>query len=253
MLRALIRLYPGDSWLLAAALVVLTAGWALALAWAPPDRYQGDAQRLMYVHVPTAWSALGLLALAAAAAGRHLWKRTPASDRLSRAAIETGLLFGLVALALGMVWGRPVWGVWWAWDPRLTTTAILLVLYAGVLGLRRAIEDPARRGVVSAAATLIAFVDVPIVHQSVVWWQSLHQQPTVLRLGAPTIAGSMLAVLLVNALGMSLLAGWLVMRRVRIARLEATVEDRELRARLERARPLAPPSPVRLREGRSGV
>lgn len=252
MLRLFVRIYPGDRRLLGASLAVLAAGWALGLAWVEPDRYQGDAQRLMYVHVPAAWAALSLLALAAAAAVRHLWKRTPASDRLSRAAIETGLVFGVLTLALGMIWGRPVWGVWWAWDPRLTTTAILLVLFAGVLGLRRAIDDPARRGLVSAAATLVAFVDVPIVDRSVVWWQSLHQQATVLRLGAPTIAGSMLAVLLINAAGMSLLAGWIAMRRVRVARLEATVEDRELRERVARARPLAPPSPVRLREGSSG-
>lgn len=253
MLRLLIRVYPGDRWLLGVALVLLGAGWALGLAWVPPDRYQGEAQRLMYVHVPAAWSALGLFALAAGAAARHLWKRTPGSDRLSRAAIETGLLFGALTLALGMVWGRPVWGVWWAWDPRLTSTAVLLVLFAGVLGLRRAIEDPARRAVVSAAATLLAAVDLPIVHQSVVWWQSLHQRPTLLRLGAPTIAGSMLFVLLLNTLAMSLLAGWLVLRRVRIARLEATVDDRLLRERLARARPLAPPAPARLREGSRGV
>lgn len=253
MLRAFVRLYPGDRWLLAAALGLLGAGWTLALWWVPPDRVQGQAQRLMYVHVPAAWSALGLLSVAAAAALRHLWKRTPASDRLSRAAIEVGLLFGTLTLLLGMVWGRPVWGVWWAWDPRLTTTAILLVLYAGVLGLRRAIEDPVRRGLVSAAASLLAFVDVPIVHQSVVWWQSLHQGASVLRLGAPTIASSMLAVLLLNAAGMSLFAGWLVLRRIRLARLEATVEDRILRGRLARARPLSPPSPTRLRAGQRGV
>jgi heme exporter protein C len=253
MLRAFVRLYPGDRRLLAAALALLAVGWVLGLAWAPPDRLQGDAQRLMYVHVPAAWNALGLLTLAAAASAWHLWRRTALSDRLARAAIETGLLFGMLALVLGMVWGRPVWGVWWTWDPRLTTTAILLLVFAGVLGLRRAIEDPARRGVVSAAATLVSFVDVPIVHQSVVWWESLHQDATVLRLGEPTIAGSMLTVLLVNALAMGLLAAWILMRRIRLARLETTVDDRALRERLARARPLSPPSPARLREGRTHV
>ncbi len=247
MLRTFVRLYPGDRALLGAGLVVVAAGWILGLAWVAPDRVQGDAQRLMYVHVPAAWSALGLLTLAAAAAVRHLWKRTAFSDHLSRAAIEIGLVFGVLTLALGMIWGRPVWGVWWAWDPRLTTTAILIVLFAGVLGLRRAIDDPARRGVVSAAATLVAFVDVPIVERSVAWWQSLHQEATVLRLDGPTIEASMLLVLLVNALGIGLLAGWMVMRRIRLARLEATVDDRALRDRLARARPLDPPSPARLR------
>lgn len=247
MFRLVVRIYPGDRRLLAAALMVLAVGWVLGLLWVPPDRLQGDAQRLMYVHVPAAWSGLALFTVAAAASARHLWKRTPASDRLARAAIETGLLFGVLALALGMLWGRPVWGVWWTWDPRLTTTAILLVLFAAVLAMRRVIDDADRRARIAAVATLVAFVDVPIVHQSVEWWQSLHQGATVARLGKPTIAGSMLATLLVNLVGVTLLATWLVVRRIRVARLEATAEDRELRARLARARPLAPPSPARLR------
>lgn len=249
MIKRLIRIYPGDRVLLAAAVAALAAGWLLALLWAPPDRFQGDVQRLMYVHVPAAWSALGLFTLALAASVRFLWKRSLAADRLAHASVEVGLLFTALTLVLGSLWGRPVWGVWWTWDPRLTTTAILFVLFAGYLALRRLIDDPLRRATISAAVAIVAFADVPIVHWSVTWWQSLHQGPTVARLGEPKIGGLMLAALLVNTLAASLIAGWLVMRRIRLARLEATAADRLLRERLAAASPLAPISPRELLRG----
>lgn len=247
MIRRIIRWYPGDRALLAAALVTLGVGWLMALAWAPPDRFQGDVQRLMYVHVPAAWSALGLFTVAFLASVRVLWKRSLAADRLAHASVEVGLLFTGLTIVLGAIWGRPVWGVWWTWDPRLTTTAILFVLFAGYLALRRMLEDAVRRATVSAAVAIVAFADVPIVHWSVTWWRSLHQEASVARLGEPALADSMLATLLVNALAASLLAGWLVMRRVRLARLELTAEDRHLRERLAEASPLAPIAPGELR------
>lgn len=248
-MRRLIRVYPGDRALFAASLVALAVGWLLALVLAPPDRFQGDVQRLMYVHVPAAWSALGLFTVALAASVRFLWKRSLAADRLAQAAVEVGLLFTALTLLLGSLWGRPVWGVWWTWDPRLTTTAILFVLFAGYLALRRLFDDPLRRATISAAVAIVAFADVPIVHWSVTWWQSLHQGPTVARLGEPKIGGLMLAALLVNTVAVSLVAGWLVMRRIRLARLEATVADRRLRERLAEASPHAPISPRELLRG----
>lgn len=247
MIRTFVRWYPGDPWLLAAAVATLAAGWALALAWAPPDRFQGDVQRLMYVHVPAAWNALALFTVAFLASVRVLWKRSLAADRLAHAAVEVGLLFTALTLALGSLWGKPVWGVWWTWDPRLTTTAILFVLFAGYLALRRMFDDPLRRATVSAAVAIVAFADVPIVHWSVTWWESLHQGPTVARLGEPALDGAMLVALLVNALAASLLAGWLVMRRIRLARLEATAEDRLLRERLAAASPQIAIAPRELR------
>lgn len=232
MTRLVLRLYPGDRALLAAALVLLAAGWAMGLAWVPPDRFQGDVQRLMYVHVPAAWAALALFTVAFGAAVRVLWRRTANADHLLHAAVEVGVVFLALALALGALWGRPVWGVWWAWDPRLTTSAVLLAVFSGTLGLRRLIDDPRRRATVSAAVTVVAFALVPVVHWSVVWWRSLHQGPSVLRPDGPAMAGSMLATLLVNAIAATLLASWLVMRRVRLARLEARDENRRLRERL---------------------
>lgn len=246
-MRRLLRLYPGDRPLLAASLATLAAGWLMALAWVPADGFQGDVQRLMYVHVPAAWTALGLFTVAFLASVRVLWRRSLSADHLAHAAIEAGVLFTALTLLLGALWGRPVWGVWWTWDPRLTTTAILLVLFLGYLALRAVFEDPQRRATVSAAVAVVSFGIVPVVHWSVVWWRSLHQGPTVLRLDGPALDGTMLATLLVNALAASLLAAWLVMRRVRLSRLEMRAENRELRGRIAEASPLVPVSPRELR------
>lgn len=247
MTARLLRLYPGDRTLLGAALVTLAAGWALALGWAPPDRFQGDLQRLMYVHVPLAWAAFGLFLIAFLASVRVLWRGSVAADHLAHASVEVGLVLLGLALALGALWARPVWGVWWTWDPRLTTTAILMVLFAGYLALRRTFEDPRRRATVSAAVGIVAFAQVPIVHWSVSWWRGLHQTASVARLGQPSLAPEMLLTLLVNVLAMSLLAGWLVMRRMRLERLEARRDNRRLRAQLAAASPLAVTSPRELR------
>ena len=248
-MRLLFRLYPGDRGLLAVALALLAAGWVMALGWAPPDRFQGEVQRLMYVHVPAAWAALALFSVAFAAAVRVLWRRTVNADHLMHAAVEVGVLFLALALVLGALWGRPVWGVWWAWDPRLTTSAVLLATFSGMLGLRRLLEDPARRAAVSAAVTVVGFALVPVVHWSVLWWRSLHQGPSVLRPDGPAMAGSMLATLLVNAVGVTVLAGWLVMRRIRLSRLEAREQNRRLRERLASRAPAADLKPRELLRG----
>lgn len=247
MTRRLLRLYPGDGALLGAALVLLATGWAMGLLWAPADRVQGDLQRLMYVHVPAAWAALSLFTVAFAASVRVLWKRSLSADHLALASVQAGVLFAALTIASGALWGRPVWGVWWTWDPRLTSTAVLLALFLGVLALRGAFDDPERRATVSAAVTIVAFAMVPIVHWSVVWWRSLHQEPSVLRAGGPTMEGAMLATLLVTTLAVTLLAGWLVMRRMRLARLEMRAENRRLRERLAEASPLVSLSPRELR------
>ena len=216
-MRRLVRWYPGDRALLVAALATLAVGWALALVWVPPDRFQGDVQRLMYVHVPAAWNALALFTVAFLASVRVLWKRSLAADRLAHAAVEVGLLFTALTLALGSLWGKPVWGVWWTWDPRLTTTAVLFVLFAGYLALRRATLDPTVRARRAAVFGLLAFAQVPIVHMSVIWWRALHQPPTVLRPGDPTIDHVMLAALLLNVVAFTLVFLVLLRSRMRLA------------------------------------
>jgi heme exporter protein C len=203
-----------------ATLAGLAATAAIGLFVVPPDATQGDVQRLMYVHVPAAWVtflAFGVVFLASVAylkTGRIQW------DRVAAASAEIGVQFCALTLVLGSLWGRPVWGTWWTWDPRLTTTAVLLLIYVGYLSLRKVADSPARRAKWSAVIGVIGFIDVPIVHESVVWWRSLHQQATVLRLGAPTIAGSMLATLLLGFATFSLAYGYLMAVRMRVGRLE---------------------------------
>ena len=203
-----------------ATLVGLTATVVIGLFVVPPDATQGDVQRLMYMHVPAAWvtfMAFGVVFVASVAylkTGRMQW------DRAAAASAEIGVLFCVLTIVLGSLWGRPVWGTWWTWDPRLTTTAALLLIYVGYLSLRKVADSPARRAKWAAVIGVIGFIDVPIVHQAVVWWRSLHQQATVLRLGAPTIAGSMLATLLLAFAAFSLAYGYLMAVRMRVGRLE---------------------------------
>jgi heme exporter protein C len=204
----------------AAAAAGLAATVVIGLFVVPPDAAQGDVQRLMYVHVPAAWVAFlsfGVVFLASAAylkTGRIQW------DRVAAASAEIGVQFCALTIVLGSLWGRPVWGTWWTWDPRLTTTVVLLLIYVGYLSLRKVADSPARRARWSAVVGVVGFIDVPIVHMSVVWWRSLHQEATVLRAGAPTIADSMLATLLLAFVAFSLAYGYLMAVRMRVGRLE---------------------------------
>ena len=199
---------------------LVVVGLVLGLVVAPSDALQGDLQRLMYVHVPAAWVAY--LAFLVTLVGSVGWLRTRNArwDRLAASSAEVGVLFTGLTLVLGAVWGKPVWGVWWTWDPRLVTTALLFVVYLGYLALRRATDDPTLRSRRSAILGIVAFVQVPIVHLSVVWWRTLHQPPTVLRPGDPTIDHTMLAALLVNLLALTVVFAVLVRRRIDLARME---------------------------------
>lgn len=195
----------------------------LGLAVAPPDRVQGDAQRLMYLHVPTAWVAYLAFGVTAIASVLFLIPKTrsPRWDRIGAASAEAGVIFTALTILLGALWGRPVWGVWWTWDARLVTTVVLLFLYLGYLALRRIPSDPDVRARRSAVAALIAFADVPIVHFSVVWWRTLHQQPTVLNPELnPQIEGIMAATLLLGVVAFTALFVLIVSLRYRLAAME---------------------------------
>lgn len=210
----------GERILAISALAAVVVSAVLSLVVAPPDAVQGEVQRLMYVHVPSAWLAyLSFLvvligSVAYLRTGRIRW------DRVAVASAEIGVLFTALAIALGALWGKPVWGTWWTWDPRLTTTAVLLLIYLGYLALRRITDNPSQRARWSAVLGIVGFIDVPIVHLSVVWWRSLHQEPTVLRLGGPEIHGSMLAALLVGVGAFTLVYAYLMTVRLRVGRLE---------------------------------
>jgi heme exporter protein C len=213
------------------ALAALGASAVLSLAISPPDVQQGDLVRLMYVHVPAAWLAyLSFTVVFVASIGYLTTKRTR-WDRLAAASAEIGVVFTALTLVLGSIWAKPVWGTWWTWDPRLTTTAILLLIYVGYLAVRRLPDSPARRARWSAVIGVVGFVDVPIVHLSVRWWRSLHQAPARL-LGVPEIHGSMLAALLTGVVAFTLLYLYLMALRLRVGRLEERVLAEALSPRI---------------------
>lgn len=214
------------------ALTALAASAVFSLVIAPPDAEQGEVQRLMYVHVPAAWLAYLAFGVVFVSSIAYLVTKKIRWDRLAVASAEIGVLFTALTIALGALWGKPVWGTWWTWDPRLTTTAILLLIYVGYLAVRRLPDSPARRARWGAVVGIVGFLDVPIVHLSVLWWRSLHQLPTVARLGKPTIAPIMLAALLVAVAAFTLVYLYLVAFRLRVGRLEERVVAEALSPRL---------------------
>ena len=208
------------------ALVLGAVSFAVSLLVVPPDAVQGDVQRLMYVHVPAAWLAYASFLLVFIASVAYLRTHRTRWDRLAHAAAEIGVVFTALTIALGMLWADPVWGVWWTWDPRLTTTAILLLIYLGYLAVRRLPDEPARRASWAAVVGIVGFVDVPIVHLSVTWWRSLHQPATVLRPGAPEMDPQMLVALLLGVAAFTVLFAYLLLLRLRVHRAEDTVVAR---------------------------
>jgi heme exporter protein C len=206
----------------------------LALVVSPADVNQKDAVRLLYLHVPTAWLAMyvsfGVTSLASAL---YLWPRTRSRfwDLTAGASAEIGVVFLSLTLLIGSIWGRTTWGVWWTWDARLTTTAVLLVLYLGYLAVRRVVADPEVAAKRSAIVALAAFLDVPLVHLSVEWWRTLHQPASLLdgpRLIDPEITGVMLLTLLASILSFTLLYVWLLIHRFRLGWLEDRAADRRM-------------------------
>jgi len=216
----------------------------LALALTPEDVIQGDSVRIMYVHVPSAWMAYVSFFVTFVGSVAYLWKRTrsEAWDRIAGASAEIGVLFTALALVTGMAWGKLTWGVYWTWDARLTTTALLFVLFLGYLTLRRLPAAPEVRARRSAIAGIVAFVDVPIVHQSVEWWRTLHQDATVLRRDLDAqIEGLMLFTLFAAMITMTLVYVWMVIHRMRVAVLEDAIERRGLELAIaERRDEIAP-------------
>ena len=191
----------------------------LSLLVAPPDAVQGEVQRIMYVHVPAAWLAYLSFFVVFVASIAYLRTKKTRWDRVAAASAEIGVLFTSLAIVLGMLWGKPVWGTWWTWDPRLTTT-VLLLIYVSYLAIRRITDNPSRRARWAAVMGIVGFIDVPIVHLSVVWWRSLHQGSTVFRLGGPEIEGTMLLALLVGVAAFTVTYAYLMTLRLRVGRLE---------------------------------
>jgi heme exporter protein C len=218
-----------------AAVVAVVAATYVALRVVPPDANQGDAQRIMYPHVASAWLAYLSFGVTALAGVGWLWKRDLRYDAVAVSGAEVGVMFTAFAIWGGMMWGQPVWGVMWQWeDPRLTTTALLLALYVGYLLLRRLTDDPERRATRAAIVGIVAALDIPIVHFSVEWWRGLHQTATI---GSPERALDPAAPMVFVATLLGMLAAftltwlYLMIRRYQLARAEAA---REEAARVER-------------------
>jgi heme exporter protein C len=191
----------------------------------------------MYLHVPSAILAYVAFGVTVLSSVLWLWRRTRARawDLLAGASAEIGVLFTALCLATGMLWGRPTWGVYWTWDARLTTTALLLVLFLGYLALRRIPAEPDVRARRSAIVALIAAVDIPIVHYSVDWWRTLHQGETISTLD-PKIDDLMLFTLSLSIVAFGLVYVWLVTHRYRVAQLEEMLEERVLDLAIEERR-----------------
>ncbi len=209
-----LRLRP---WLGIAAIAGAFISTYMSLLWAPADAVQGDVYRIMYVHVPSAWLAYLAFVVVFLASVGWLWTRQRWFDAIAVASAEIGVLFTGLALATGSIWAKPTWGVWWTWEPRLVTTAVMFVMYVGYLLLRDLSTDFVRRANRAAVLGIVLVVDVPVVHLSVLWMNSLHQLPTVLRVtGGPALDASMLVTLLVAVGAFTLIYAYLLASRLAI-------------------------------------
>jgi len=192
-------------WLAVLTTLLLAYGLYLALFVAPPDYQQGETVKIMFIHVPAAWLAMfGYMLIAMAALGTLIW-RHPLADVAAKTAAPIGATFTFIALVTGSLWGKPMWGTYWVWDARLTSMLVLFLLYLGLIALWEAIEEPGRAGRAGALLALVGVVNVPIIHFSVNWWNTLHQSASVFRVGGPTIDPALLMPLLVMALAFTLL------------------------------------------------
>ncbi len=206
------RLAPWFGW---PALILCLAGLIGGLGLAPPDYQQGDGFRIIYVHAPAAWLSLMVYVVMATSAAVGLIWRMNVAHAVAASCAPIGASFTALALATGMLYGRPMWGTYWEWDPRLTSELLLLFLYLGYMALRSAIDDVARADRASAVLAIVGVVDVPIIHYSVIWWNSLHQAPTVMKFGRPSMPASMLVPLLLMLAGFTFYFGALLLTRAR--------------------------------------
>jgi len=198
-----------------ATIGLLGTGLYLALFVSPPDYQQGETVRIMYVHVPSAWLAMLGYCVIALASAVSLIFRHPLADVAGRAAAPVGACFTLLALVTGSLWGQPMWGTWWVWDARLTSVLILFFLYLGYMVLWATLEEPQRAGRAAAVLALVGSINIPIIHYSVEWWNTLHQPASVFRMDGPAIHPSMLTPLLIMALGFTAFFVTLVLLRMR--------------------------------------
>lgn len=215
------------------ALIFILLGLYWGLVQAPPDAFQGNVQRIMYLHIPTILTAYLSFFLVFVGSCLYLWKREKRDDNLAYSAAEIGVLLTALTIVEGSIWGKPTWGVWWTWDARLTLTAILLLIFVGYLMLRSLIEEENRGAIAGAVLGIIGFLDIPLIHMSVYWWRTLHQPPSILRPDkAPweNIHPAMLIALSINFIAFFLLYFYLLSIRFRLG--ETREEIRRLKLQM---------------------
>ena len=230
------RLIP---WLAAATALLLAFGLYQGLFVAPPDYQQGESVRIIYIHVPSAWMSMFVYVTMAGAAGIGLVWNIKLADLLARASAPIGASFTLITLVTGSLWGKPMWGTWWVWDARLTSELILLFLYLGFIALQAAIDDPRRAARAGAVLALVGVVNIPVIHFSVQWWNTLHQPASISsigKLGAPSIHPSMLIPLLVMAVAFTFYYFTVALIRMRAEILEREKNTRWVTDLVETAR-----------------
>ena len=207
------------------AAILFVVGLYVGFFVAPTDFQQGDAYRIIFIHVPAAWMGMMLYVLMAAYAGIGWAFNARLASMMATSLSITGAMFTFLSLATGSLWGKPTWGTWWVWDARMTSTLILLFLYIGFISLQAAIDDPRRADRAGAVLALVGVINVPIIYFSVQWWNTLHQGATIRLLNKPTMAPPMLAAMLIM-----LAACWLYSIAVVLARLRCIIIEREQEA-----------------------
>jgi heme exporter protein C len=209
-------------WFAALAAVLAVAGLYVGFFVAPTDAQQGEVYRIIYIHVPAAWMSMFIYLVMALWAALGLAFNTRLSGMMASALAPTGALFTFIALWTGSLWGRPTWGTYWVWDARLTSELLLLFLYFGFIALQAAIDDPRRADRAGALLAIVGAVNIPIIHYSVVWWNTLHQGASVSMTTAPTMAAPMLTGMLLMAL-----AFWMYSIAVTLVRVRCIIRERE--------------------------
>lgn len=214
--------------LLVSGLVLTAASLVYGMFFAPAERLQGETVRILFIHVPTAWLGMGGWTAIAIASFVELVWRHPLAALAARGAAVPGAVFTALCLATGSLWGRPAWGTWWVWDGRLTSMLVLLFLYFGYIALANAVQREGGSSRIPAIFGLVGAVNIPIIHYSVIWWNSLHQPPSITT-GGSAMAGPFLWGLLAATLGFGLIFGGVV-----LARMRALLADVQAEARLRR-------------------
>ncbi|MEO6332276.1 MAG: cytochrome c biogenesis protein CcsA, partial [Gemmatimonadaceae bacterium] len=199
----------------------LIAAQTYAVTTSPAEGDMGHLQKIMYVHVPAAWMTFLAFFVVLVFSVRYLWRRRENDDLIAASAAEVGAMFNGLTLMLGMIWGRPTWGVWWAWDARLTSTLVLFLIFIGYLAMRGFVDEPQQKARWSAAVGIIGAINVPIVYMSVTWWRTLHQQPS----SPATLDPAYTMGLRLNAIAMLLVMIYFIRKRYEIARLDRAAEQ----------------------------